>query len=154
MACTEKIASNAARILSLLAGALFMYAGALKALDPAQFALDIANYRLIPWPAGAALALYLPWLEILCGTALVFRRLVPGTPLILAALCLVFLAALASAKIRGLDISCGCFGHAGSHSLTWSMLLDAGILMALILVLKSEIRVAAKRTVPKNGTEP
>jgi uncharacterized membrane protein YphA (DoxX/SURF4 family) len=135
MACREKIEPLVSRGLRLAVGGLFIYAGILKALDPAQFATDIANYRLIPWPAGAALALYLPWLEILCGGALFFKNFRPGAPLLLAALCLIFLVALASAIIRGLDISCGCFGYAGSNSLRHSLLLDVVVLASLIFIL-------------------
>ena len=131
----EKITRITSRIAGLAVGALFVYAGVMKALDPAQFAGDIANYRILPWPAAATLALYLPWLEIFCGGALIFRRLHPGAPLILIALCLVFLGALASAKIRGLDIACGCFGHTGSHHLLFSTMLDVAVLATLVFVV-------------------
>jgi hypothetical protein len=46
---------------------------------------------------------------------------------------LVFLIATIAAKGRGLDITCGCFGHASEH---WSfglhVAVDLGILAALI----------------------
>jgi hypothetical protein len=53
--------------------AVFIYAGAVKALDPVQFASDIDNYKILPWPVSVALAFYLPWLEILCALGLVFN---------------------------------------------------------------------------------
>jgi hypothetical protein len=83
----------------------------LSLLDPVGFARDIDNYKLLPWPVAVALGLYLPWLEILSGLALVTRRLYRGALLILTLLTTVFIAASIIAKARGLDISCGCFGH-------------------------------------------
>ena len=125
MARREKIAPLIPRLLAIAIGALFIYAGILKALDPARFAADIDNFRLLPHAAGVVLALYLPWLEILCGAALVVKKTYRGALFILATLSLIFLAALASAKARGLNISCGCFGHSHPHPLSLSILLDS-----------------------------
>jgi hypothetical protein len=59
----------------------------------------------------------LPWLEIFCALALVFRFLYRGALAILSASIVVFTLATIAAKVRGLDITCGCFGHASQH---WS----------------------------------
>ena len=140
MAGGEKMKCPLLRILALLAGAIFVYAGALKALDPARFADDIANFKLLPWHATVLLALYLPWLEIICGVALIFKQCYSGALVILGLLCIVFLGALASAKARGLDISCGCFGRALTHSVMVSTIIDIGILLVLIILIRDEIR--------------
>ncbi|HYY36011.1 MAG TPA: MauE/DoxX family redox-associated membrane protein [Candidatus Binatia bacterium] len=120
------------RLLDLIIAAVFIYAGVLKALDPVQLAHDIDNYKILPWTVGVGLAFYLPWLEIFCGLALIFRRFYRGALSILTALVLVFLVATVAAKVRGLDITCGCFGHASQH---WSfpahLALDLAILAAL-----------------------
>jgi uncharacterized membrane protein YphA (DoxX/SURF4 family) len=105
------------RIVGFIVAAIFIYAGAIKALDPVQFASDIDNYKILPWPVSVALAFYLPWLEILCGLALVVRLLYRGALSILSALIVVFTLATIAAKARGLDITCGCFGHASQN---WS----------------------------------
>src|SRR5690348_5576880 len=106
------------RILDFVVAGIFIYAGAIKALDPVQFANDIDNYKILPWPISVALAFYLPWLEIFCGFALIGRFLYRGALSILTALIAVFTLATIAAKIRGLDITCGCFGHASQH---WSL---------------------------------
>ncbi len=59
------------RIVDVIVAGIFIYAGVLKVLDPVQFANDIDNYKILPWPISVALAFYLPWLEIFCGLALV-----------------------------------------------------------------------------------
>src|ERR687888_992449 len=123
------------RILDLIIAAVFIYAGTLKALDPVQFAHDIDNYKILPWTIGVALAFYLPWLEIFCGLALIFRRFYRGALSILTALVVVFLVATVAAKVRGLDITCGCFGHASQH---WSfpahLVTNLAILAGLLLL--------------------
>lgn len=136
----------AARLV--LAG-LFLYAGVLKALAPAAFAADIANFRLLPLFASGLLAVYLPWLELLAAGALFFRRWRAGAALVLAFLGAVFLGALALARIRGLDITCGCFGHTGSGEggVSWWLLLrNVGLLALALLVVRSERCRAAHGT--------
>ena len=131
------------RFLAIILGLLFIYAGAVKVLEPVRFAGDIENYHLLPWPVGVRLAFYLPWLEILCGLALIFRRLYSGALVLVLVLMLVFLGATISAKARGLDISCGCFGHVSDQlSFAWHLVLDFAILAGLgALLLRSRVLV-------------
>ena len=125
------------RIVDLIAGGLFVYAGAIKILDPVGFAIDIDNYKTVPWMIGVALAFYLPWLEIFCGLALICRVLYRGGLSILTALLFVFIIASVVAKARGLDISCGCFGHPGKNlSFAWHFVIDLVLLTALVLLLR------------------
>src|SRR5438105_2020711 len=121
------------RIVDLVVGGIFVYAGVLKILDPVQFANDIDNYKTLPWFISVRLAFYLPWLEIFCGLAVVFRFLYRGGLSILTALIAVFIGATIAAKVRGLDITCGCFGHASQHwSFPQHMAVDIAIFVALI----------------------
>lgn len=150
------------RIIDLIVAALFIFAGIAKILnldqliadlqhlrfatafadlgnlslaDPAEFAHDINNFRILPWTISVALGFYLPWLEILCGLGLVFRVLYRGAVSILAALIVVFTLATIAAKVRGLDITCGCFGHASQHwSLTAHLVTNLSILAALVVL--------------------
>ena len=123
------------RIIDLVVGGIFVYAGILKMLDPVQFGLDIDNYKSLPWFISVRLAFYLPWLEIFCGLAVIFRFLYRGGLLILTALILVFIGATIAAKVRGLDITCGCFGHACQHwSFAQHMAIDLSIFAALAVL--------------------
>jgi putative oxidoreductase len=133
----QRPARNASRIIwrivDVIIGGIFIYAGAIKVLDPVQFAIDIDNYKILPWTIGVALAFYLPWLEMFCGFALILRRLYFGGLSILNGLVAVFLVATIAAKVRGLDITCGCFGHASQN---WNfpahLAVDLAILGALL----------------------
>lgn len=121
------------RVLGLVVGGLFIWAGVEKIADPAQFARDIDNYKIVPWAVAVRMAFYLPWLEILCGLALVVRRLYYGGVSILTGLIAIFIAATVVAKARGIDISCGCFGHAGKNlSFAWHLVIDFAIFAALL----------------------
>ena len=124
------------RIVDIILGAVFIYAGLTKVVDPVAFANDIDNYKILPWPLGVGLAFYLPWLEIFCGLAVILRRLYLGGLWILAALVSIFVVATIAAKARGLDISCGCFGHASKNwSFSTHLALDLLLLAFVILRL-------------------
>jgi putative oxidoreductase len=123
------------RIVDLIVGGIFVYAGAIKALDPVEFAHDIDNYKILPWAIAVGLAFYLPWLEIFCGIALILRRFYLGGLSILAGLISVFVIATVAAKVRGLDITCGCFGHASKN---WNFSTHLGldlVLFGLVIFL-------------------
>ena len=130
---TSKTSNVLWRVVDLIVGGIFVYAGVIKVLDPVRFGLDIDNYKSLPWFISVRLAFYLPWLEILCGLALIFRFLYRGGLSILTALILVFIGATIAAKARGLDISCGCFGHASQHwSFPQHMAIDLAIFAAIL----------------------
>lgn len=93
----------------VLAG-LFFYAGLLKFLQPAAFLVDVESFHLLPHALAYGVAYYLPALEIAAAVGLCRPRFRREACAILAGLTLVFIAALSSAWMRGLDISCGCFG--------------------------------------------
>jgi putative oxidoreductase len=133
------------RALDLIVGGIFVYAGAIKAFDPVQFTNDIDNYKTLPWFIAVRLAFYLPWLEMLCGLALIFRFLCRGGLSILTALTLIFIGVTIAAKARGLDISCGCFGHASQHWKFWQhMTVDFSILIGLVALWFSRTFATSK----------
>lgn len=108
--------SNAARVLASLAllavAGIFAYAGISKIGNPAAFARAIELYRIVPRALALIIALYLPWIEIGCAFAIFIRALRGGALAILTACSTIFTAMIAAALVRGLDISCGCFGAA------------------------------------------
>jgi putative oxidoreductase len=138
MAGGAKKMNRLACVLRLLAGGVFLAAGALKALDPARFAADIDHFRLLPYFAVAPLALYLPWLEIVCGLAVAAGAARRGALAILFALTALFIAAMASAWMRGLDIHCGCFGAASQGPLAYDLAFDLVLFGVLFWLLRVE----------------
>jgi len=90
-------------------GATFLYAGIIKAEDPVVFAGQVANYQLLPYAWNYLVAAILPYLEVLCGLLLILNRWVRPSTLVIGTLNLVFMVALVSLIVRGIDIDCGCF---------------------------------------------
>lgn len=132
---TKRILAVVARII---VGGIFLYAGVVKLRDPVAFAGSIAAYRILPYFANYVVAAVLPWLEILCGALLVTGVRFKGATVLLFLLNLIFMGALASALVRGLDIDCGCFRQGGGETSPWVALgRDTLILGALIVVFRS-----------------
>ena len=129
----------ALRLVGIIIGGLFVYAGAVKIIEPVEFARDIDNYKMLPWQLGVFVALYLPWLEIFCGLALITRVLYRGGIFIVTTLMSLFIIATIVAKARGLDVSCGCFGHASKYlNFSWHLILDFALLIGLVVLWKSQ----------------
>lgn len=112
MAATTPMNRFVERAVRVFAGAVFVYAGGIKAIDPAQFFTTIQNDHLISPLAAAAVAFYLPWLEVCCGAALIFRRLYLGAIATAMLMMATFMVVLTSAQLRGLNVACGCLGLA------------------------------------------
>ena len=125
-------------IVRLALGGVFLYAGAAKIGNLTAFAGDIAAYRLLPHFANYLAAALLPWLEALCGLLLVIGWRVRGALAIITLLTAVFMAALASVLVRGLDIDCGCFRHGGAKTPAWLALgRDSLLLFAAVALLRT-----------------
>lgn len=90
--------------------AIFVVAGFGKIMDPPGFAHEIHNHGLMPGVAVNALALVLPWVEVVAGVALfvgIGRR---ASTRIMGVLLVVFVIALTINLVRGRPVDCGCFG--------------------------------------------
>ena len=122
--------------LRLLLAGVFLFAGISKATDPSRFALDIQGYRLVPERMLMPAALYLPWLEIVCGISILSGVGLRGGLVVTSALLSIFLGAMMSAVIRGVDIRCGCFGDAADRpGLMLPMLRNFLLLLAAAAVV-------------------
>jgi uncharacterized membrane protein YphA (DoxX/SURF4 family) len=96
-------------------GVLFVGACLHKIADPRAFALDIATYDILPLALVNLAAITLPWAELAAGAMLLVGHRVRPAALMVAAMMVAFLAALAIALARGLDMSCGCFASQGAE---------------------------------------
>ncbi|MDY0306191.1 MAG: MauE/DoxX family redox-associated membrane protein [Desulfovibrionaceae bacterium] len=124
-------------LLRVTLGLVFLAACWDKLLHPEAFGRIILNYRILPGALVAPLAVLLPWLELLCGLALIVGALSSGAALLCVLFMATFLTAEASALWRGLDIVCGCFSTdpSASGSLSLAMLRDSGLLLLSLAVL-------------------
>jgi len=130
-------------VVRAVVAVVFLYAGVMKIWDfkhgrsaTPDFTVAIQHFELLPNPdLAVALAVYLPWLEVIAALALFVRRLALGAATAISGMTVVFLVALASAWHRGLDISCGCFGKDESSTDYRTLLVRDGLLLAAALTL-------------------
>jgi uncharacterized membrane protein YphA (DoxX/SURF4 family) len=127
-----------ARVLASVFGAVFIFAGMVKLRDPQLFLIAIRNFRILPDPFAAWLALGLPWLEIFSGLAVLTGFLRRGALLLLIACLVVFLVAIVVAWTRGLDIDCGCFGSTFKSDVRTEFALDLLLLTVGAWLLSRE----------------
>lgn len=99
-----------------IVGLVFLVSGIHKAAAPAQeFAVVIEAYRLISPAASITIAKILPSIEILVGLAMVLGFAVKKASAASGVFFLVFIMAIGSTIMRGIELAnCGCFG-AGIH---------------------------------------
>jgi len=100
----------------LVIGGLFVYASIHKIIDPADFAVSIRNYMIVPQAWSNILALTLPWIEMGAGLFLILGIQTRPAALLTTGMMAVFLGALIHAYWIGLDIDCGCFSSAASSA--------------------------------------
>jgi len=60
-------------------------------------------------------AVWLPWVEVLCGVLLICGIWIDGSLFIINTLLVLFMAVLISNWVRGIDVDCGCFSVAASE---------------------------------------
>ncbi len=90
-------------------GLFFVIAALPKIVDPPGFAHMVYNYRLVPGTLLNLMALVMPWLELLCGLALVLGVWRRAATTLIGILLAVFIGAIGINLARGNAIDCGCF---------------------------------------------
>lgn len=98
-------------IVRLFLGVFFLLAALGKAAEPALFAKEIANYAIVPEPLINLVALFISWTELIVSIFLIFGIRIKSSSAITAILLIIFILAVGSAMVRGLDINCGCFSQ-------------------------------------------
>jgi uncharacterized membrane protein YphA (DoxX/SURF4 family) len=95
--------------VQLALGVIFIAAALPKIVDPPSFAHMIYNYRIVPGSLVNLSALAMPWVELLCGVALVLGIWRGTARTLIAAMLVTFIIAISINLIRGNAIDCGCF---------------------------------------------
>lgn len=104
------LASEKIRLISqLVLGGIFVYAAVGKILHPGDFMTAVRNYKILPASLVSIAAYALPWIEFAFGCLLILNIKARFSAAVLSVLLLVFIGAISSALIRGINIECGCF---------------------------------------------
>ncbi len=135
-------------LLRAVLGAVFVLSGVLKAAAPDRFLIDTHAFGITPYFASYLTAVFLPWLEIAAGAALIFKRALLGASSLLGGLTAVFIAAILMVWIRGVDLNCGCFGDwlvftSYPGHIGFNLLLLAGLLFICREAAREEKRARA-----------
>lgn len=110
--------------------AVFLWAAVPKITDPASFAQDVDNYRLLPDAWVGVVAATLPVVELVLAASLLVGWYARGAALVSAALLAVFVLGMGQAMARGIDLNCGCFGTTLEARVGWdSVLRNVGLIL-------------------------
>jgi len=129
--------------VSIVLGAVFVYASLDKLAHPLDFARIVYRYRLAG-PSAAlgvvpanVLAVVLPWLEILTGLLLITGLWRREAAVVAAAMLVMFLTAVGYVMWAGIDVEhCGCFSvGGGGRRAGWTLIaIDLGLLALAVYV--------------------
>ena len=140
-------------VVRIALGALFAYAAILKISDPVTFAGSVAAYQILPYFWNYVAAAVLPFVELFCGLLLISGYRVKSAALLITAMNVVFMAALASTIVRGLDIDCGCFKQGGEKTSAWVAIARDSLFLAMcFVILKLDPKVRVERASTAGAT--
>ena len=106
-------------VLRVAVGAVFVWAGVSKIGHADIFAAQIAAFGLVPRALIAPMALLLPILEVVLGGYLILGLYTRVAAWIAVIQLAIFASAIGSAVLRGLSLSCGCFGPGDRTVTSW-----------------------------------
>lgn len=128
----KQIVLCSARVI--LAG-VFAYAAVSKILRPDEFYIAVMNYQILPKYLAYAVAYFLPALELVCAVALLSKAVCKASAYIICLMLSAFIAAVLLSWLRGLNISCGCFGGEDSTGGYLGIIVRDIVLLGLCVII-------------------
>ena len=132
-------------LVRIVLGGILVYASWHKIADPPDFAKIIYNYSLFPEASLHTFAVFVPWLELVAGLALISGIGLRGGALMAAIFFSFFIVALSYNLARECATICGCFDtHASGKELSDAekfskmrseIALDCSLVIAALYVL-------------------
>lgn len=117
---------------------VLLAAGISKLSDRQAFVEAIQSFRILPARLSRALALGLPWLEVVISAALalgLWTRLAAATAVVLL---IIFSVAIAVNLARGNALECNCFGPLYRGRISgWSLLRNAVLMACAIWIVRA-----------------
>jgi putative oxidoreductase len=121
-----------ALLLRVVIGVMFIVAAMSKFIYPAEFAENLAAYRIMPYWSINFIAVLMPWLEMICGLFLIIGLMTRSVSAMLTVFLFGFTVFVAINVLRGTPISCGCFDSVGQE-ISWKKVFMDLSLMLLAL---------------------
>ena len=97
-------------VISIILGGLFILAGIIKIVSPSEFESSLHVYKIIPTWSIWWIATILPWFEMILGAGIVFPKYRVSSSYGIIGLNIAFMLVLIIVWVKGIQISCGCFG--------------------------------------------
>lgn len=113
-----------ALVLRLYLAGVFIYASLHKINFPAEFADNIAGYLIVPYWLVNPVAVFMPWLELVCGLFLLAGVRVRAASMLVSGMLAMFTLAVIVALLQDTPINCGCFQSVGEAISWWTVLRD------------------------------
>lgn len=122
-------------LMRVLIGGVFVFSGFSKLLLPyAEVVALVQQYQVLPGWLVSITAMFLPWIEVGSGTALLIGFCTTPAALLIAVQLLSFSALMIVVLAAGIPIAdCGCFGHLGLPE-TPLQVLGRDLIMLVLLV--------------------
>ena len=117
-------------IFRLYIAGLFITADMYKITYSAELAETIASHQMAPYWGVNLMAVVLPWIELICGVALILGIRARAAAFIIAGLMLMFTIGIAINLLWDSPISCGCFSTLGD-AISWKTLMRDIIWLAM-----------------------
>ena len=119
----------------LLAG-VFAFAAVMKLYDLNAFAYEVRQYRVIPDAWSVVVANIVPWFELVVSGLLLAGVWRAETRIMFFLMIIGFTALKVSAELRGLKITCGCFGSGNALSEALAAILKGwrGVVLNVVLL--------------------
>jgi putative oxidoreductase len=126
-------------------GVIFIAAALPKIVDPPSFAHMVYNYKMIPKALLGPMALTMPWVELLCGVALVLGIWRKTAAKLVGAMLIMFIVAISINLARGNAVNCGCFDVSSASKsqdellaeMKWVIIRDVGMLVMVAQLLSN-----------------
>jgi putative oxidoreductase len=141
-------------IFRIILGTLFLLASTSKAVEPAIFAEEIANYKILPELLVNIMAITFPWIELICAVFIITGVRLKSATFILGLLLIVFSIGVFIAMAKGLNINCGCHTQVMAEEIGMTKLIEnTGLLLITLYIFFSNgIRFTLERYIVQKSS--
>ena len=131
-------------MLRIVIGLVFLVSGFEKVVSPYQnFLYVIQAYQLLPGWGQELTARLFPWMELFIGIFMVLGLWTQGAAKAVLLMLAVFITVVGQALLRGLPVDqCGCFGEMVHISPSKVIVLDSGLLLLTVFLLRYPSKTA------------
>jgi uncharacterized membrane protein YphA (DoxX/SURF4 family)/peroxiredoxin len=144
----EGVTSRLLIILRIGFGLVFVFSGSVKIATLTEFAKALSDFKIIPELLISSVAILIPIIEILIGTAILLGLKTALMSQLAVAMLVVFTAVIVAKLSEGAEISCACFGPLSSAKMSGA---TVGRNMALLCWGILVFALAGKRPAAQNS---